>query len=134
MAELLVHGIANVVSEPKLNYIGDNKTPICNMNVAFNKNFKNKDGEYAQETCFVWVKILGKKAEYVAQNASLGQPLYIEGHMQMTKGDKGNFYTILVRQLHFCEKYSSKPNNTQDNVSNNEKEEKSEVVESALPF
>lgn len=135
MAELLVNGVGNVVSEPKLNYVGEKKTPVCNMNLAFNRTFKDKDGEYQNEAAFIWAKVWGKRAETFAKLA-VGTPVYVSGYLQMSKGEKGNFYSVVVNQIHVCERNNNGNTKTtdQNTESNNKKEEEVTATNDDLPF
>ncbi len=80
MAELKVHGVGVATADPELKFIGDKKTPVCNVNLAFNRSFKKGD-DWEQETSFMRVQMFGKRGERLAEMAKKGSLVYIEGYI-----------------------------------------------------
>ena len=61
-------GRGNLGSKPELKYVGDDKKPVLNLSVYFERKIKNDDGEYEDKGGF-WRNINywgGKKAEHIS--------------------------------------------------------------------
>ncbi len=80
MAELKVHGVGTATADPELKFIGDRNTPVCNVNLAFNRSFK-KGEKWEKEVAFMRVQMFGKRAEKLAEMAKKGSLVFIEGYI-----------------------------------------------------
>jgi len=72
--------IGNLGRDPELRKVGD--TEVANFSLACTKTWKDRDGEQQERTewarCFAW----GKVGSIIAEHASKGDKLYIEGEME----------------------------------------------------
>ena len=57
-------------------------TAVADISLAINKTF-TKDGEKKEEVIFVDVTLWGRTAEIAHQYSGKGQPLFVEGKLQM---------------------------------------------------
>ena len=97
--ELRCHGVGVCTVDAEMRPVGT--TNVSTVNLAFNKNYKDKDGQWQQETSFVKVQIFGPRAEKFAQFAKKGVPIYAEGYVKQDNWtDKdGQKKTMLVLSL-----------------------------------
>ncbi len=123
MAELNVHGVGVATADPELKFIGDDKTPVCNVNLAFNRSYKKKGSDkWEQETAFMRAQVFGRRAETMAGLVKKGLPVYINGHVTQSNwtseaGDKRMALLITVHDFQMCQKFVKSNNN---NSSSNE--------------
>lgn len=110
MAELSVHGIGVATADPELRFIGEGKTAVCVVNLAFNRSFKSKGSDdWKQETCFIRAQTWGVRAETMNKLVKKGQPISISGSLKQDRwddkeGQKKVAYTINVRDFELCVK------------------------------
>jgi single-strand DNA-binding protein len=55
---------------------------VLDLGVAVNENYKGKDGQMVQATCFTDVVVWGRQAESCAQYLAKGSPVMVEGRLQ----------------------------------------------------
>lgn len=70
--------IGNICNDLELKENGDMK--ILHFNIAVQRRFKNKDGEY--ESDFFRVSSFGKTAEFINKFCSKGSKILVEGRLQ----------------------------------------------------
>ena len=78
--ELRVYGVGVVTADAETRMAG--ATPVATANLAFNRNFKDKEGTWKKETSYVKAQIFGPRAEKFAQFAKKGTPVCVEGYMK----------------------------------------------------
>lgn len=71
----------NLTRDPEVRYLPSG-TGVAELGIAINDNYRNKDGELVERTCFVDVTVWGKQAETCSQYLSKGAPALIEGKLQ----------------------------------------------------
>lgn len=115
MAELLVHGCGMATADAEFRYVGQSSTPVCQVNLAFNRSYKDSNGEWQKEPCFVRVVAWGGRAEQLNIVAKKGALLYVTGYLkQDTWQDKKTEQTrvgfeIVANDFQLCQKTSGKP-------------------------
>ena len=72
-------GIAG--AKPELKYVGQNKTALATVSVAFKRRVKRGE-EWGDETCWVNVQVWGKKAEFFAKDVEKGSHVFIDGYWE----------------------------------------------------
>lgn len=79
--------IGNLCADPELR---DTKSgsKVCNVRMATNRVWTNKDGEKQEEAEFHRVTIFGKHGENVAKYMSKGRQLYVEGRLHTSDYEK----------------------------------------------
>ncbi len=55
---------------------------VLTIPIAYSSNYKDKAGQWQQETSFFNVVVWGKSAEYCVANLSKGDPVLIEGSLK----------------------------------------------------
>lgn len=73
--------IGNLTKDPELRRIPSG-TAVCELRLAINENFRNKEGESIGKTVFVDVVLWERQAEIANQYLSKGSPVFIEGRLQ----------------------------------------------------
>ena len=117
MAKLTVTGVGVATADSELKFVGDNKSAVCSVNLAFNRSYKKdgKDSEWQKEACFVRAQVWGARAERMAELAKKGQPMYITGYLKQDswedpEGNKRVAFTIALRDFQLCEKHTKNGN------------------------
>jgi single-strand DNA-binding protein len=76
--------IGRLGRDPELRY-SNNGSPVCNMSLATDEGYKDRDGNKQDRTewhkCVVW----GKQAEYTANYLQKGSMALVEGSLQNNK-------------------------------------------------
>lgn len=112
MAELGVFGVGVATADPELRQVGDKKTSVCSVNLAFNRGYKDKNGEWQNEPCFLRAQVWGARAERMSELVKKGQPVYICGYMKQDtweqEGKKRVSYSVTLRDFQLCEKNGKK--------------------------
>lgn len=115
MAELGVFGIGVATADPELRMVGQKNTPVCTVNLAFNRSFQQgqgQDREWKTEACFLRAQVWGARAEKMAELVKKGQPIYVCGYMKQDSwekdGQKRVSYSITLRDFQLCVKNGKK--------------------------
>lgn len=74
--------IGNLTRDPEVKYTPKGSA-VADISLAVNRNFTLDSGEKREETTFVDVILWGKTAELAGQYLKKGNPLYIEGRLQL---------------------------------------------------
>lgn len=78
--------IGNLTRDPELRYTPKG-TAVAEISIAINRVWNNDAGEKQEETTFVDVTLWGRQAELAQQYLGKGQPVYIEGRLQLESWD-----------------------------------------------
>lgn len=112
MAELSVFGVGVATADPELRNVGEKNTAVCVVNLAFNRSFKDKNGEYQNEPCFLRAQIWGARAQRMFDLVKKGQPIYVNGYMKQDSwekdGQKRVAHSITLRDFQLCQKNGKK--------------------------
>lgn len=74
--------IGNMTRDAELRYLA-NQTAVTDIGLAVNRYRRGENGERSEEVTFVDVTLWGRQAEVVQQYAGKGQPLFVEGRLQL---------------------------------------------------
>lgn len=112
MAELGVCGVGVATADPELRTVGEKKTPVCTVNLAFNRSYQDKNQEWQSEPCFLRVQVWGARANRMNELVKKGQPLYICGYLKQDNwekdGQKRVSYSVTLRDFQLCQKNGKK--------------------------
>jgi single-strand DNA-binding protein len=78
-------------------------TSVAKLRVAVNTGYKDKSGEWQDDTCFIDVDVWGKQAEWLVEKASKGSKVLVEGSLREDKWEdrEGNKRSkIKIRAFH----------------------------------
>ena len=73
--------IGNLTRDPELRYTPAG-TAVVNLRLAVNRRYKDRNGEYKDEACFLTVVVWNKQAETCNQYLKKGSSVFIEGLLQ----------------------------------------------------
>ena len=71
----------NLTRDPQLSYLPSN-TPVCEFGMAINRKWKGQDGQMKEDTCFVDLRMFGRRAEVINQYVRKGNPRMVEGRLK----------------------------------------------------
>lgn len=78
--------IGNLTRDPEVKYTPKG-TAVADIGLAVNRVFNSEAGERREETTFVDVVLWGRTAEVVGQYCKKGNPIFIEGRLQLDTWD-----------------------------------------------
>jgi len=86
-----------------------NGTPVTNFWIASNRKFKDNNGNWRENVCYVGVVAWYKLAENCAENLSRGSAVIVEGELQSRSlrtedGRNRNIVEIKARRVQFLNK------------------------------
>ena len=73
--------MGHLTSDPSSRQVGE--TTVCDIGVAVNERFKNREGEWQEQAVFVDVVAWGRQAETCAEYLRKGSPVLVEGRLQL---------------------------------------------------
>jgi single-strand DNA-binding protein len=73
--------IGNLGDDPELRHT-QSGAAVCNMRVATNETWKDRDGERHERTEWHSIVVFGKQAENCAKYLEKGRKVYVEGRLQ----------------------------------------------------
>ena len=73
--------IGNLTKDPELRYTPGG-VAVANLRLAVNRRYKDKTGEWKEDTCFITVTAWDKQAEVCNQYLQKGRPIFVEGRLQ----------------------------------------------------
>ncbi len=74
--------MGNMTRDPELRYTPGG-TPLCEFGLATNRQYKTKEGENKEETCFVDVTFWGRRGEVISQYFKKGEQIFVEGRLKL---------------------------------------------------
>ncbi len=82
--------IGNLTRDPQLRQIPSG-TSVADLGLATNEQYRNSNGDIAENTCFVDIVTWGKQAESCNKYLRKGSPIFVEGKLQLDqwKTDEG---------------------------------------------
>ena len=97
--------MGNLTRDPQLSYLPSN-TPVVEIGLAVNRRFKKQDGSQGEEVLFVDCRTFGRTAEVINQYFKKGEPILIEGRLQLDQwtdkeGGKRSKHRIHIDSFEF---------------------------------
>ncbi len=98
--------VGRLTRDPEVRYAGE--APVANLGLAVNRRYKDKTGEWKDDTCFVTVVFWRKQAELAQQYLKKGRAIYVEGRLQSRswdskEGEKRSTIEVLGERLEFLD-------------------------------
>jgi len=102
--------IGNLTRDPALTFL-PSQTPVVEFGLATNRKWTDKaSGEQREEACFVDCRCYGKQAETLNKYLHKGDPVFIEGRLQLDTwekdGQRRSKHRVFVESFQFL---GSKP-------------------------
>jgi single-strand DNA-binding protein len=99
--------IGNLTRDPELSYIA-NGTALAKLGLAVNRRFKDKSGQYQDETAFVDLDAWGATAEFCSKYLKKGRRVYVEGRLRFHSweaqdGSKRSKLSVTADRIQFAD-------------------------------
>ena len=120
--------IGNLTRDPELRHTPSGKV-VSELGLAINRSWTNDQGQKQEETTFVDVSVWGRQAEVIQQYVTKGNPIYIEGRLQLdtwddkTTGQKRSKMRVICESFQFLP--TGKPSSGGGNYSERPQQESS---------
>ena len=97
--------VGNLTRDPQMSFL-PSQTPVAEIGLAVNRRWRSKEGEQREETCFIDCRAYGKQAETINQYVKKGNPILIEGRLQLDTwegkdGQKRSRHRVIVENFQF---------------------------------
>jgi single-strand DNA-binding protein len=97
--------LGNLTRDPQLRYLPSN-TAVCEFGLAVNRQWRDRDGNQKDETCFVDISAFGRQGETINQYLSKGRPVLIEGRLRFDSwtgqdGQKRSKLSVVAENFQF---------------------------------
>lgn len=97
--------MGNLTRDPELR-VTPKGTAVCQVGIAVNQSYRDKEGNTREETTFVDVDVFGRQAEVIAKYMSKGRPILVEGRLKLDswetkEGDKRNKLKVVLENFQF---------------------------------
>ena len=97
--------IGNITRDVELKYTTPS-APVANFGLAVNRTYTNSDGEKVDNVCFIDIVAWNRLAEVAAEYLSKGQPIFVEGRLQMDSweqedGQKRSKLKVVAQNIQF---------------------------------
>jgi single-strand DNA-binding protein len=97
--------MGNLTRDPELR-VTPKGTAVCQIGVAVNSTYKDKEGNQKEEVTFVDVDVFGRQAEVIAKYMSKGRPILVEGRLKLDsweskEGEKRSKLKVVLENFQF---------------------------------
>ena len=97
--------MGNLTRDPELR-VTPKGTAVCQLGLAVNSTYKDKEGNTKEEVTFVDVDVFGRQAEVIAKYFTKGRPILIEGRLKLDsweskEGDKRSKLKVVLENFTF---------------------------------
>lgn len=97
--------MGNLTRDPQLSYL-PSQTPVCEIGLAVNHKYRDNQGQMQEKVCFVDCRCYGKQADTLNQYMKKGQPLMIEGRLELDQwedqnGGKRSKHRVFIERFTF---------------------------------
>ncbi len=99
--------IGRLGSDPEVRYTAGG-TAVANFNIATNRSYKNKEGNWQEETDWHRIVVWARQAELAKEYLKKGNRVYIEGRLQTRSwedqnGQKRSTTEVVTDRIEFLE-------------------------------
>lgn len=97
--------MGNLTRDPELR-VTPKGTAVCQIGLAVNQSYKDKDGNLKEETTFIDIDVFGRQAEVIAKYMSKGRPILVEGRLKLDsweskEGEKRSKLKVVLENFQF---------------------------------
>lgn len=97
--------MGNLTRDPELKFLPSG-TALCNFGLAVNNEYKDKDGEWKEDVCFIDVAVFGKPAESCSEYLEKGRPVLVDGRLGFSQwetddGQKRSKHNVVANSVQF---------------------------------
>lgn len=98
--------VGRLTRDPERRMFGDGNG-VTNFSLAVGRRYRNRTGEYVEETAFIDMKAFGRSGEFAEQYLRRGTGVYVEGRMVQENwekdGQKRSKLLVHVDRIQFAE-------------------------------
>lgn len=76
--------MGRLTRDPQLSYL-PSQTPVVEFGLASSRQWRSKEGEQREETCFIDCQAFGRTAENISKYFTKGRPIFIEGRLSFNQ-------------------------------------------------
>lgn len=103
--------IGNLTRAPELRYTPAS-VAVANLGLAVNRRFRDKNGDFKEDVCFLTVTVWDKQAEACCQFLQKGSPIFVEGVLQSrswetSDGQKRSTIDVRAERIQFLGKFAA---------------------------
>lgn len=103
--------VGRLTRDPELRFTTSG-VPVCRFDMAVNRNFKDKTGEWKEDATFITVVVWREAGQRCGEKLKKGSPVYVEGRLKSknweTKdGQKRSGHEVDALRVQFLEKAES---------------------------
>ncbi len=100
--------VGRLTRDPELRFTTSG-VPMCRFDLAVNRGYKDKSGEWKDDTCFIPVVVWREAGQRCGEKLKKGSPVYVEGRLKSknweTKdGQKRSGHEVDALRVQFLEK------------------------------
>lgn len=100
--------VGRLTRDPELRFTTSG-APVCRFDLAVNRRYKDKSGEWKDDTSFVPVVVWREAGQRCGEKLKKGSPVYVEGRLKSknweTKdGQKRSGHEVEAQRVQFLEK------------------------------
>jgi len=97
--------MGNLTRDPELR-VTPKGTAVCQIGLAVNSQYKDKDGNSREEVTFVDIDCFGRQAELIAKYMTKGRPILVEGRLKLDnwetkEGEKRSKLKVILDNFQF---------------------------------
>ena len=116
--------LGNLTRDPELTWLKSG-VPVTEFGLATNRSWKDKAGDYQQQTEFHQIKVFGRQAQPCAEHLNKGQQALVQGRLhtntwEAEDGSKRSRTEIIANRVQFGRKSQSGTTETADDESDAE--------------
>lgn len=99
--------IGRLTRDPELRYL-PNGTPKAELRLATGRKYKDKSGEWQEDTCYVDVVVWSRQAEIASQYLAKGRQVFVEGRLdyqewESQEGQKRSKHQVVAERVQFLD-------------------------------
>jgi single-strand DNA-binding protein len=111
--------LGNLTRDPDVRYLPSG-TMLSEFDLAVNRSYKDKSGEYKEETLFIRIESWGKQAEFVSEYLKKGRKVYVEGRLRSSSweakdGTKRSRISVSCDRIQFADPRPGSSSSRDDN-------------------
>lgn len=105
--------MGNLTRDPELRYT-ETQTPVCNIGLATNRHYRDKNGDTQEEACFIDCEAWGTTAETINKYLHKGRAVLIEGRLRLDRwedenGSNRSRLKVVIERFQFTDPQPSAP-------------------------
>ncbi|MBN2267416.1 MAG: single-stranded DNA-binding protein [Candidatus Babeliaceae bacterium] len=97
--------VGNLTRDPELRQLPSGAS-VCRLNIASNRQFRDKTGNLTQEVCFIDIDVWGPQADTCKQYLQKGRSILVEGRLKLDSwkdndGQNRSKHSIVANTVQF---------------------------------